>query len=171
MGTVAVITTKRRRAVLKDLVKVIQQERAAHTDAVTEFIECLYVRFDFDAAQAKLLACSELLASDYFLAGCQHEFVESARLFIFETYCRIHDTVDMSMLASKLSMPRDEAERWIVDLIHNARLDAKIDSQRDRVVMQEKRPTIYQQVIDNTKGLAVRSTVLANNCSRFEERE
>lgn len=33
-----------------------------------------------------------------------------------------------SMLADKLNMSPEEAERWIVNLICNARLDAKIDS-------------------------------------------
>ena len=33
-----------------------------------------------------------------------------------------------SMLAAKLNMSRDEAERWIVNLIRNAKLDAKIDA-------------------------------------------
>lgn len=32
------------------------------------------------------------------------------------------------MLAEKLNMTVDDAERWIVNLIRNARLDAKIDS-------------------------------------------
>jgi hypothetical protein len=32
------------------------------------------------------------------------------------------------MLAEKLNMSMTEAEKWIVDLIRNARLDAKIDS-------------------------------------------
>jgi translation initiation factor 3 subunit E len=32
------------------------------------------------------------------------------------------------MLAEKLNMSLGEAEKWIVDLIRNARLDAKIDS-------------------------------------------
>ena len=33
-----------------------------------------------------------------------------------------------SMLAEKLNMAPEAAERWIVNLIRNARLDAKIDS-------------------------------------------
>lgn len=32
------------------------------------------------------------------------------------------------MLADKLNMGEEEAERWIVNLIRNARLDARIDS-------------------------------------------
>ena len=32
------------------------------------------------------------------------------------------------MLATKLNLSEDDAERWIVNLIRNARLDAKIDA-------------------------------------------
>ena len=55
--TTAVITNKRRRTVLKDLVKVIQQESYTYKDPITEFLECLYVNFDFDGAQQKLREC------------------------------------------------------------------------------------------------------------------
>lgn len=37
------------------------------------------------------------------------------------------------MLADKLNMTPEEAERWIVNLIRNARLDAKIDSKLVRL--------------------------------------
>ena len=39
------------------------------------------------------------------------------------------------MLAEKLDMDYEEAERWIVDLIRQAKLDAKIDSQQVRFDM------------------------------------
>lgn len=39
-----------------------------------------------------------------------------------------------SMLADKLNMTPEEAERWIVNLIRNARLDAKIDSKLVRLL-------------------------------------
>ena len=55
--TTAVITNKRRKAVLKELVKVIQQETYTYKDPITEFLECLYVNFDFDGAQKKLSEC------------------------------------------------------------------------------------------------------------------
>ena len=34
------------------------------------------------------------------------------------------------MLAEKLNMSPEKAERWIVNLIRNVRLDAKIDSKQ-----------------------------------------
>ena len=93
--TTAVITNKRRRNVLKDLVKVIQQESYTYRDPITEFLECLYVNFDFDGAQQKLRECETVLANDFFLVACRDDFIENARLFIFETYCRIHNTISI----------------------------------------------------------------------------
>ena len=58
--TTAVITSENRRKLLKDLVKVIQQESYTYRDPITEFIECLYVNFDFDGAQKKLRECEQV---------------------------------------------------------------------------------------------------------------
>eukprot|EP01098_Paradermamoeba_levis_P007547 TRINITY_DN3121_c0_g1_i4.p1 TRINITY_DN3121_c0_g1~~TRINITY_DN3121_c0_g1_i4.p1 ORF type:complete len:383 (+),score=122.74 TRINITY_DN3121_c0_g1_i4:201-1349(+) len=164
--TTAVITNKRKRLVLKDLVKVIQQESYTYKDPITEFLECLYVHFDFEGAQQKLRECEKVLSNDFFLVACQEEFMENARLFIFETYCRIHQRIDIGMLAQKLNMDQEAAERWIVNLIRNAKFDAKIDSATNHVIMGTQYPNVYQQVIDKTKGLKFRSYVLATNLDR-----
>jgi len=164
--TVAVLTNKRRRNVLKDLVKVLQQESYTYRDPITSFLEDLYVNFDFEAAQVKLRQCEKVLVNDFFLSSCRDEFMENARLCIFETYCRIHQKIDIAMLAEKLNMDQQTAERWIVNLVRNARLDAKIDSAANHVIMGSQTPSVYQQVIEKTKGLSFRSYVLANNLSR-----
>ena len=48
------------------------------------------------------------------------------------------------MLAEKLNMNINDAERWIVNLIKNARLDAKIDSKRGHVVMSDQATNPHQ---------------------------
>jgi len=149
--TTAVITSKRKRNVLKDLVKVIQQEAYTYRDPITEFLEALYVNFDFDNAQAKLQDCEKVLKSDFFLVSCREEFMENARVFIFETYCRIHQCIDITKLAQKLNMEKEAAERWIVDLIRNAKLDAKIDSKANTVIMGTQFPSVYQKVIEKNQ--------------------
>jgi len=155
--TTAVITNKRRKSILKDLVRVIQQESYTYRDPITEFLECLYVNFDFDGAQQKLIECETVLLNDFFLVACLDDFIENARLFIFETFCRIHQCISISMLADKLNMTPEEAERWIVNLIRNARLDAKIDSKQGHVVMGTQAAAVHQQVIDRTKGIMDRT--------------
>ncbi|KAL6067240.1 Eukaryotic translation initiation factor 3 subunit E [Balamuthia mandrillaris] len=165
--TTAVITNRRKRGVLKELVDVIQQESYTYKDPITEFVEDLYVKFDFDGAQQKLRQCEDVLLNDFFLVSCRAEFIENARLLIFETYCRIHQRIDLGMLAEKLNMDQEAAERWIVNMIRNARLDAKIDSASNQIVMGSQYPSVHQQVIEKTKGLSFRSSVLANSLQRY----
>lgn len=164
--TTAVITNKRRRNVMKDLVKVIQQESYAYSDPITEFVQCLYVNFDFEGAQDMLQKCEDTLKRDYFLNNMLGDFLEDARRTIFETYCRIHQVIDISMLANKLNMDKSEAEKWVVNLIRHARLDAKIDSQANQVIMGLTVPSVYEQVVDSTKNLLIRANALVHNCDR-----
>ncbi len=46
------------------------------------------------------------------------------------------------MLSEKLNMNYDDAERWIVNLIRTARLDAKIDTKMGTVVMGTQHPNV-----------------------------
>lgn len=70
------------------------------------------------------------------------------------------------MLAEKLNMSPEEAERWIVNLIRNARLDAKIDSKFGHVVMGTQAVSPYQQLIEKTKAMAIRTQVLTMNIEK-----
>jgi translation initiation factor 3 subunit E len=164
--TVAIIANKKRRNSLKELVKVIDQEGYEYSDPVTEFVDALFIQFNFENAEQKLRLAEQVLEQDYFLHPLKDEFVENARLFIFENFCKIHNCIDLKMLAEKLSLSSEEAERWIVNLIRNARLDAKIDSQANQVLLGSQVPSPYQMLIDKTKGLALRSVVLSNNIER-----
>ncbi|KAK0425905.1 hypothetical protein QR680_009449 [Steinernema hermaphroditum] len=156
---VAVVTSKnRQKQVLKDLIKVIDVERHNYEDPVTDFLTSLYVKFDFDAAQLKLRQCEQVLSNDFFLTACLDDFRESARLLIFEVFCRIHQCISIKKLAEKLNMAEQEAERWIVDLIRNYRIEgAKIDSKLGQVVMGAKVTSIHEQVMENTKRLTFRA--------------
>jgi translation initiation factor 3 subunit E len=59
-------------------------------------------------------------------------------------------------------MPLDDAERWVVNLIRNERLNAKIDAQAGVVVMVNAAPSVYEQIIDRTKGLSFQTFHMAN---------
>jgi len=163
---VAVITNPRRRSSLKDLVRVISIERSSYSDPITSFLEELYVSANFDKAQQKLSECAAVIDADFFLCNAEADFVKNARLFIFETYCRIHERIDLKMLASKLGMEEIAAEKWIVKMVSDAQLNAKIDAQSGHVILGLEPPDVYQQVIEKTKGLSFRSYVLAQNIEK-----
>ena len=59
---------------LKELIKVIQQEQHSYKDPITEFLECLYVNYDFDGAQQKLMECEQVTSEAGFLKSLRPEF-------------------------------------------------------------------------------------------------
>jgi translation initiation factor 3 subunit E len=157
----AVITNRRKRNLVKDLLRIVQQETYTYSDPITEFVVALFVQFDFESAQQKLRECEILLKNDYFLHNCHEEFLENARMFIFETYCRIHQCIEISMIADKLNMNETEAERWIVNLIRHAHFDARIDSENNQVILGNQSSSVHQQLIDKTKSLNYKTNEMA----------
>jgi translation initiation factor 3 subunit E len=139
-----------------------------YTDPIVEFVNCLCIKFDFDSAQEKLAACEKVLSADFFLCHQTALFMEEARVFVFENYCRIHNKIDLVALGDKLAMDQERAERWIVDLIRNADLDAKIDSTAGCVVMGlSQPPTVHEQIVDRTRDLNARAASLTQNLSHL----
>ena len=80
---------------LKDLVRIVRQEGYEYNDPVTDFIKALYVDFDFEEAQKKLTEADEIMQSDFFLASLADSFKDSARHLISESYCKIHQRIDI----------------------------------------------------------------------------
>lgn len=66
------------------------------------------------------------------------------------------------MLASKLNMDQEAAEKWITGLILSARLNAKIDSKAGTVVMGLQSSSMQEALAEKAKALSVRTFTLAN---------
>ncbi|KAH9008866.1 hypothetical protein EDB83DRAFT_2531472 [Lactarius deliciosus] len=94
----------------------------------------LYVEFYFEAAQHQLQLAERVVGNDFFLSEFREEFLDNARYLIGETYCRIHQRIDIADLTARLNLSLGEGEKWIVDLIRDTRLaaDAKIDLEKER---------------------------------------
>lgn len=153
--------------VARDLVKIIQQEHNTFRDPITTFLESVYVDFDFEQAQIKLGECEELLSTDYFLVFCKDDFMRNARSFIFDTYLRIHQKVELDMLATKMQLKNEAGEndleqttRWVEELIQTG-LNARIDVEAGTVVMTADHVELYKQVTEATKKLGDKTMSLA----------
>jgi translation initiation factor 3 subunit E len=64
-------------------------------------------------------------------------------------------------LSTRLGLSQDEGEKWIVNLIRDTRVDAKIDYKAGTVIMNHPPQSVYQQVIERTKGGFFRTQVLS----------
>ncbi|KAG7095142.1 hypothetical protein E1B28_005923 [Marasmius oreades] len=153
---------------VRDVVKVIQLEGSQYFDPVTEFLMQLHVEFDFEAAQKALRKAEKVVSDDFFLGEFREEFLESARCLVSEAYCRIHQRIDIGDLSERLNLPRDEGEKWIVNLIRETRMgqDAKIDLEKNLIQISRPPQPIYQSVIEKTRGLAIRTQALGAAVAR-----
>jgi translation initiation factor 3 subunit E len=161
----AVIIGRRKRNFMKELIKSSQQDSYRYQDTITRFIEYLFVRFDFDMAQSLLQECEEILQNDFFLALSKDEFIDSARSFLLEAYCKVHQVVHLDIIASKLNMDVEEAENWINNLIQNARLDTKLNLEQRQIIVTSSLST-HQHVLEKAKNLMFRGQNLLSEIDK-----
>ncbi|CAM0875893.1 unnamed protein product [Alopecurus aequalis] len=176
LAVAGVVNKRRRNSMLKELIRVIQQEQQQQQssykqDPIIEFLECLYVKYDFDGALQKLVECEQVILNDPFLgkhveeggsvtAPLRDEFLENARLLILENYCRIHGCIDIDILARKMNMAYGEAERWMMNLVKSSKLDGKIDSVTGSLIMTANHVNVHEKIIESMKNLNARTCLL-----------
>lgn len=162
-----VLSPSRRKTMLRDVLNEIQNMSYQYSDPITEFLLSLYTEFDFDEAQLKLNECQALMKHDFFLQAHADKFMHEARQLICEMYCTINHHVDLVFLSEKLQLSEEEAERWMVDMVRSATSgpthDAKIDSACKKVIMSTPSRVAHSTVMEKSKELTVRSTILNQN--------
>lgn len=148
----ALLTNRKHKHKLLELVRYIEQESSTYSDPITKFLECLYIDYNFDEAQLMLKKCDEVIHNDFFLTSLKDNFIECARFFIFEAYCKIHEEIDIGELSEKLNLSSEDGEKWVVNLIRETRMDGKIDSESFTVRMATHHSSVYQSIIDKTRS-------------------
>ncbi|KAJ3400737.1 hypothetical protein CcCBS67573_g02417 [Chytriomyces confervae] len=181
--TACIVTTKNRRknALLKELVRLVASERELNSihqgenqqqqqpqDPLTDFIHTLYTDYNFSEAHKSLAQCIPVLEKDFFLENMKDEFCETARTMVFESYVKVYREIDIGVLSATLGLSRDEGERWVVDLVRGVRMDAKIDSENNTVIMGAQYTSVFQNVIERTRNLTFRTNLLASNIEKRE---
>jgi translation initiation factor 3 subunit E len=160
----AMMSTKRR-DILRGVVDEIQSMSHLYSDSFTQLVESLYDRFDLDEAQEHLKKCLETMKQDFFLHSYVDKFLYEVRVSMCELHCGLNRRVDMTMLSEKMQLSEDEAEKWMVDMVRGtvAMDGAKIDSSGKQVIMPVPSKSGHQKVMDRTRELTVRSSILTSN--------
>lgn len=163
------VVTQQRRHSLRDVVRVVEQEKSSYSDPLTLFLFSLYVEYDFEAAQKHLLAAASVLQDDYFGSSFAATFVENARLLVFKSYCKIHQCIDLNMVAKKLEVTPAQAESFVVNLILNEQ-DAKIDTEKNHVVFAPESVSIHQKILERAQALSTQTALLHASVQRSVEK-
>lgn len=66
-----------------------------------------------------------------------------------------------------VGMSPEAAERWIVNLIRDAKLVAKIDSKENYVLMESDTPSVHQQVLDRTDRITSSTFRIASDTQKL----
>ncbi|KKA30836.1 hypothetical protein TD95_000752 [Thielaviopsis punctulata] len=151
---------------MKDVIRYVRQELYEYQDPILEFISALYLDFEFDAAREALHKSEMVCEADMFLAPSTKVFVEAARHLICESYFKVSSRVSISDLSQKLGLGKDDGEKWIVNLIYESRIDAKIDAQAGTITINQPQNNVHQQVVEKTKGVFFRTTVMSSALSK-----
>ncbi|CED85186.1 eukaryotic translation initiation factor 3 subunit 6 [Phaffia rhodozyma] len=143
---------------LKEVVKAVEGEAYQYEDPLTQFVTRLHTEFDFEGAQESLsLAVKQVVANDFFLStteGSSELFLDNARYLVSETYCKIHQRVDINDLSQRLNLSREEGEKWIVNLIRDTRLEGKIDLNANMLHITRPFNPPSQAILAITRDLA-----------------
>lgn len=164
-----ILSPSKRHTKLRDLLNEISSMSYLYNDPITLFLGSLFDQFDFDEAQTRLKECQELVRTDFFLQIHANNFVHEARMLICEMYCAINRKVDLTMLADKLQLTDEEAERWMVDMVRGntssqgATLDARIDSSGKQAIISPPPRSAHKQIVEASRDLTTRSGILSNN--------
>jgi translation initiation factor 3 subunit E len=157
---VAIVTNKKRRSMLKDLVKIILSD--SYRDVVLDFVLALYVEYDFHKAEQTLNGCDVVIETDFFLVGCKEAFAENARMHVVENYCKVNKYISIGDLASRLNTSPDVVESWIANLIRTNKLNAKIDSETGVAHVTQHIKSVNDQIIEKTKALLSKTKSLTH---------
>jgi translation initiation factor 3 subunit E len=183
---VAVLLSPRRKNMLRDLLNEIQNMAYLYSDPILAFIVTLYDTFNIDETQLRLKEALVLMKNDFFLCVHLPKFADLAKMLMCEMYCSMYSRVDLDVLADKLELTTDEAEKWMVSMVKNTASsgssnggsesnapvsttlnsvanDARIDSAAKHVILAPPTYNIYQQVADKTRDLTARSAMLNTN--------
>jgi len=147
----------------------------AEKDLLIEFLLALFTKTDYDLASSLLAQFgsaddenTHLYRNDYFLHDKGDQFVLNSRILVFENYCKMHQSVEVSTVASKMAMSVAEAEAWIVEKMRTGRLgNANISFEGERAFVSFERrlntERTYSQIVDKTKNMAYRLYMLQVN--------
>jgi len=158
-----VIGSKSSDEFLKETIKMVSQEEYQYSDSLTRYIMSLFVEFNYEESYNILKDISELLSEDYFISTSDsNSILTHARELIYEYFCLVHTTLDLTLLAKNLETNLDGAEKFVVGVITKHNLSGKRENNNYKI--EKKINSQYQQLIDKTKQiLKQQKTVTTTN--------
>jgi len=141
---------------LYKLTEIIKRGVVKYSDPFTQFIENLYLNFDFESAAENIREIGEVISGDVLLLNLRERIIESCQFLYFKVYCKIYESVKIEEVSKFIKKNDLESELWILKYIRSSDIEAKIDSIEGRIVSmrnKENRAERYINAIPNINTL------------------
>lgn len=151
---------------LYKLTEIIKRGVVKYSDPFTQFIENLYLNFDFESAADNIREINEVINGDVLLLQLRDRIIESCQFLYFKVYCKIYESVKIEEISKFIKKSEFEAELWILKYIRSSDIEAKIDSIEGRVVSmrnKENRAERYINAIPNINTLISTMTTTSHS--------
>lgn len=138
------------------LTEIIKRGVVKYSDPFTQFIENLYLNFDFESAAENIREIGEVISGDVLLLNLRERIIESCQFLYFKVYCKIYESVKIEEVSKFIKKNDLESELWILKYIRSSDIEAKIDSIEGRIVSmrnKENRAERYINAIPNINTL------------------
>lgn len=84
---------------LYKLTEIVKRGVVKYSDPFTQFIENLYLKFDFESATENIRQINELINEDVLLLPLRERIIEGCQFLYFKVYCKIYESVKISEIA------------------------------------------------------------------------
>lgn len=170
LTVMVVVSYKKRRSQLKELVKILQMERYEYEDPIVDSVRALLHDCAMDTVQHQWTPIQTVLQHDYFLVALQHEFETSLRSLCVETLTRVHHALTVDHMAQRLQLSPEACMTLLKQMMAAEELpQVRLDEKEGRVyvdaeaVVDSEQALIHkvQQLMTRTHTLmeGVQSTV------------
>ena len=147
------VVNREKRIARQRLCEMIIRAQKSSPDPFTTLAVALWVSHDITAAMKIVQDIPSMVDGDYFLSAFKSELVNGALKLVFEGYLRSHAEVDMKFVAKQTNQTVEEAEMWLADLIRVAKIQAKIDSVAQTVMVTPPRNDVYTRLLNKLEGV------------------
>eukprot|EP00817_Percolomonadidae_sp_ATCC50343_P007197 CAMPEP_0117424284 /NCGR_PEP_ID=MMETSP0758-20121206/4733_1 /TAXON_ID=63605 /ORGANISM="Percolomonas cosmopolitus, Strain AE-1 (ATCC 50343)" /LENGTH=316 /DNA_ID=CAMNT_0005207969 /DNA_START=496 /DNA_END=1446 /DNA_ORIENTATION=+ len=121
-------------------------------DKVLAFIKALYIDVNFDLAIKLRDDVMNDVKGDYLLSRYSQDFSQNLLSLILEHYLCVHKVIQIPSIAKQIGMTDMDAEKRLVQIIRNARLSGKINSDQE-IQMGDHMPNFYNHIVEKTERL------------------
>lgn len=153
---------------LNHIVSTYENNLCTYKDSTIDFINYLYVDFNFEKANEQVENFKNELKFDVFLSGNSAMIIENSHELLFETFCNIYCDVNIEMIARYLKCTNDEAEIFIVNLIRKNNMKARFSTENKNVLeLKNRHNNAYEENVKKSKDLLTKTNLLINNVSKL----